>query len=158
VGTLNRHSRCFGIDPLKTTGKRLRGQRVFCSNRGQRGGCGRTFCLVFAEVFPRHTFPASLLWPLWVGLLDGTSLQAAAESLRLPFALETVYHWRRKLRRQVDRLRVLLCGLCPPAASAQADPWLQTVEHLRQVFPRSGCPPAEFQLHFQQPFVASLPG
>ena len=74
----------------------LRGQRVFCSNRGRRGGCGRTFSLFLAEVLPRHTFPASLLWQLLVRLLAGASLQAAAESLRLPFALETVYRLRRK--------------------------------------------------------------
>jgi hypothetical protein len=27
------------------------------------------------------------------------------------------------------------------------------VEHLRAVFPRSACPPADFQRHFQRPFL-----
>lgn len=150
---MNRHSRSFGNDLLTATGQRLRGQRVFCSNRGRRGGCGQTFTLVLAEVLPRHTVTAPLLWQWLVAWLAGLSLKAAAEKLRLPLALETVYRLRRKLCRQLDRLRTRLCRRCPPPPSSQADPLWQTVEHLRQVFPRSTCPPAEFQLHFQRPFL-----
>jgi hypothetical protein len=150
---LNRHSRCLGNDLLTTNGQRLRGQRVFCSNRGRRGGCGRTFALVLAEVLPRHTVTAALLWRWLVTWLAGLSPKAAAEKLRLPVALETVYRLRRKLRRQLDHLRTRLCRRCAPPPSTRADPLGQTVEHLRQVFVRSACPPAEFQLHFQRPFL-----
>jgi hypothetical protein len=125
---------------------------VFCSNRGQRGGCGRTFSIFLAEVLPRHTFTASLLWQLLVRLLAGGSLQAAAEKLRLPFALETVYRLRRKLRQKLDLIRARLCRQQAPPASAQTDALLQTVEHLQAVFPGSECAPAAFQLHFQHPF------
>ena len=129
-----------------------RGQRVFCSNRGQRGGCGRTFSILRAEVLPRHTITASLVWPWLAQLLAGLSLKAAVEKLRLPFALETVYRLRRQLRRQLDRLRSLLCREQKPPSRTHADPLLQTAEHLRCVFGRSECPPADFQLRFQRPF------
>jgi len=66
---LNRHSVLRGNDPAVVNGSLARGQRVFCSDRGQRGGCGKTFPLFFAEVLPRHTFPASLLWALLRALL-----------------------------------------------------------------------------------------
>jgi len=131
----------------------FRGQRVYCSNRGQRGGCGRTFAFFLADILPRHTLTASLVWPWLVKLLAGLSLKAAAEKLRLPFALETVFRLRRSLRNGLDQLRSRLCREQPPSASAHADPLLQTVEHLRQVFPDSECPPAAFQLHFQRPFL-----
>jgi hypothetical protein len=75
---------------------------VFCSNRGQRGGCGRTFAFFLAEVLPRHTFTAVLLWQWLVKLLAALSLKAVAEKLRLPFALETLYRLRRKLRQWLD--------------------------------------------------------
>ncbi len=65
---------------------------MFCSNRGQRGGCGRTFSIFLAEVLPRHTVRAALLWKLLSQLLAETGIKAAVESLRLPFALETLYH------------------------------------------------------------------
>ena len=96
---------------------------------------------------------ASLVWPWLLKLLAGLSLKAAAEKVRLPFALETVFRLRRKLRQQLDRLRSRLCREQSPPVSVQADPLLQTLEHLREVFPDSVCPPADFQLHFQHPFL-----
>jgi hypothetical protein len=150
---LNRHSRSVGNDPLRASGQSFRGQRVFCSNRGQRGGCGRTFSLVLADVLPRHTFTASLLWRWLVAVLAGLSVKAAAEKLRLPFALETVYRLRRGLRQCLASVRTRLCREQSPPASRQTNPLLQTVEHLRRVFSDSECPPAAFQLHFQRPFL-----
>jgi hypothetical protein len=102
---------------------------------------------------PRHTLRASLVWQWLVQVLAGLSLKVAAEKLRLPFALETFYRLGRKLRRQLDRLRVRLCCEQSPPASRQTDSLLQTVEHLRAVFPSGACPPAAFQLYFQHPFL-----
>lgn len=152
-GTLNRHSRCLGNDPAQASGQSVRGQRVFCSNRGRRGGCGRTFAIVLADVLPRHTFTASLVWRWLIQLLAGLSLKAAAEKPGLPFALETVYALHRKLRRGLDRLRTCLCREHKPPQSAHADPLLQTLAHLKMLFPHSQCPPADFQLHFQRSFL-----
>jgi hypothetical protein len=86
-------------------------------------------------------------------LLSGGSVKAAAEHLNLPFALETFYQLRRKLRRHLDSLRTCLCRQQQPPVSPQADPLLQTIAHLKVVFPDSQCPPADFQLHFQSPFL-----
>jgi hypothetical protein len=106
-----------------------------------------------AEVLPRHTITGPLLWPWLVRLLAGLSLKAAAEQLRLPFALETLYRVGRRLRRGLDRLRPVLCHVQSPPASRQSDPLLQTVEHLQAVFPADACPLAAFQLRFQQPWL-----
>ena len=151
--TLNRHSVLRGNDPDEPGGQRLRGQRVFCSNRGQRGGCGRTFSLLLAEVLPRHTFTASHVWSWLVELLAGRSVKAAAEKLRLPFVLESVYRLGRKLRQQLTRWRTRLCREQPPPVSRRTDPLQQTVEHFQSVFAGEVCPPAAFQLRFQQSFV-----
>jgi hypothetical protein len=150
---LNRHSRALGNDPLVADGETVRGQRVYCSNRGLRGGCGRTFAFFLADVLPRHTLRASLVWPWLVQWLAGLSLKAAAEKLRLPFALETIYRLGRGLRRRLDGLRTRLCREQSPAASTHSDPLRQTVEHLQTVFAGSSCPPADFQLRFQMPFL-----
>lgn len=153
MGALNRHSRSLGNDPHTTDGRSCRGQRVFCSNRGRRGGCGRTFVFFLADVLPRHTLTASLVWRWLVKLLAGFSLKAAVEKVRLPFALETMYRLRRGLGRRLDAVRTRLCREQTPPVSAHADPLLQTVEHLQLVFARSACPPADFQLQFQYPFL-----
>ncbi len=143
----------MGNDPKATDGETFRGQRVYCSNRGQRGGCGRTFALFLADILPRHTLTASLVWSWLVKLLAGFSRKAAAEKLRLSFALETIYRLGRGLPRRLDALRTRLCRNQSPPVSPRTDPLLQTVEHLQTVFPGSRCPPADFQLHFQQPFL-----
>jgi hypothetical protein len=150
---LNRHSHSRGNDPAVADGQTIRGQRVFCSNRGQRIGCGRTFLLCLAEVLPRHTLTAPLVWQWLVKLLAGLSIKAAVEKLRLPFALETFYRLRRKLRQRLDSLRMRLYREQTPPGSACTDPLLQTVEHLQVAFPRSECAPVDFQLHFQHPFL-----
>jgi hypothetical protein len=127
---------------------------VFCSNRGQRGGCGRTFTVFLADILPRHTLTAALVWPWLLEVLAGLSLKAAVEKLRLSFALETIYRLRRGLQRSLDLVRTRLCREQPPPVSTHTDPLLQTVEHLRTVFPDSECPLAAFQLHFQRPFLS----
>jgi hypothetical protein len=131
----------------------LRGQRVFCSNRGRRGGCGRTFALFLAEVFPRHTVTASWLWQLLCRLVKGGSIKAAVEALKLPFGLETLYHLLQRLRGRLPDLRCLLCREQRAPASSQADPLLQTVEHLQSVFAEEACALSAFQQHFQRPLL-----
>jgi hypothetical protein len=95
---------------------------------------------------------ASLVWRWLVEVLAGLSTKAAAEKLRLPFVLETIYRLRRGLQRSLDLVRTQLCREQSPPASTHTDPLLQTVEHLRTVFPGYECPLAAFQLHFQRPF------
>ena len=142
-----------GNDPAVVNGQIVRGQRAFCSDRGQRRGCGKTFPLFLASVLPRHTFTAALLGALLGKLLGGATIKAAAESLRLPFSLEAVYGIVRRCRRQLGVVRSFLSREQPPPASAQTDPLLQTLEHLRRVFLPPVCALAAHQRHFQRPWL-----
>jgi hypothetical protein len=151
---LNRHSFLYGNDLTKPEGEQLRGQRVYCSSRGQRGGCGHTFSIFLADVLPRHSVTATWLWKLLSQLLTGLSLRAAVQSLALPFALETLYSVRQRLRLRLDALRSLLCRQQPPPAGAEKDPLLHTVRHLEAIFPKAVCPVQEFQLLFARPFLS----
>lgn len=152
--TLNYHSRLLGNDPASAQGGQVqRGQRVWCSNRGQRGGCGRSFSVFPADVLPGHTVRAPALWSLLERLLEGSSIKAAFESLGLAFALERFYHLVQRLRGQLARLRSVLSPEQKPPANSQADPLLQSVEHLRDLFGSNACPVADFQVHFQRPLL-----
>ena len=139
-----------GNDPAVVNGQIVRGQRAFCSDRGQRGGCGKTFPLFLAGVLPRHTFTAGLLWTLLLKLLAGATIKAAAETLCLPFSLEAVYGIVRRCRRRLDLLRSCLCREHPAPASGRTDPLLHTLEHLQQAFPQETCALAAYQWHFQE--------
>lgn len=152
--TLNCHSKLFGNDPDSNQGGEVqRGQRVWCCNRGKRGGCGRTFSIFLADVLPRHTVKAPALWRLLERLLGGSSIKGAVEALALPFPLETLYHLLHRMRQRLPAVRSVLCREQKAPASSQTDPLFQTVEHLRSLFPNCPCPPADFQLHFQRPLL-----
>lgn len=152
--TLNCHSKLYGNDPDSTQGGRIqRGQRVWCCSRGQRGGCGKTFSIFLAGVLPRHTVRTSTLWSLLERLLEGGSIKAAVEALAPPFGLEALYHLLQRMRRKLTAVRAVLWREQPVPASAQSDPLLQTVEHLRGLFAKSICPPSDFQIHFQRPLL-----
>jgi hypothetical protein len=142
-----------GNDPAVVNGQIVRGQRAFCSDRGQRGGCGKTFPLFLAGILPRHTFNAALLWALLRQLLGGATIKAAAETLRLPFSLEAVYGIVRRCRHRLDPVRSCLLRKHPAPVSGQTDPFLQTLEHLRQVFTQDACALAAYQRHFQNAWL-----
>jgi len=83
-------------------------------------------------------------------LLSGASLKAAAEALRTPFALETFYRLRQKLRCRLDAVRTCLCRERAAPASRRSDPLGQTIEHLHAIFPGGGGALAGFQVRFQR--------
>jgi hypothetical protein len=148
--TLNRHSWLYGNDPTQAKADKVRGQRVLCSDRGERGGCGRTVAIFLDDVLPRHTASASLLWSLLLGLLSSQSIRSAFHRAKSPMALESIYHLLARLRLRLDAVRICLCGRQRPPDCSHSDPLLQTIEHLKATFTAEVCPVRQFQRVFQQ--------
>ena len=151
AGTLIRHSILYGNNPDSSAAQVKRGQRVHCSNRDQRPGCGHTFPIFLSGVLPRHTVTTTVLWAFIQALLAGLSLRAAAKNL--PLTLESFYGLRRKMRLALAVLRTRLLGSHPPPKSERSDPLLATFELLAMVFAGCACPLAAFALHFQISFL-----
>jgi hypothetical protein len=127
---------------------------VFCSNRGQRGGCGRTYSLLYLGVLPRHTYTAPRLWDVLDQLgMGGRSIKSVWEHLRPPLTLDTLYHLLQRLRRRLSEVRSALCRETSPPPCDFAAPLLQTISHVRQAFLSSDCPLSAFQHRFQQPLM-----
>jgi hypothetical protein len=152
-GALNRHNLIYGNEPEANQGRILRGQRVFCCNRGERGGCGRTFPVLFAWVFPRHSLSAPLVWKAVREWLNGGSIRSAWMTVKTPLALDSFYHFLQRLRGHLTALRTTLSAVRPPPSSKRSDPLLQTFEHLRIIFPKASCPMEAFQQRFQEPWT-----
>jgi hypothetical protein len=153
TGNLNRHSRIKGNDPERVEGSVLRGQRAYCSDRGSRNGCGRTFPLFLAHVLPRHTFTARLLWKALADWLKGASIKASWEAAGQPLTLDTFYHLLQRLRRKLHSLRSVLHRQRAPPEICTADPLRQTFEHVRHLFATDTCPLEAFQLQLQRSLV-----
>jgi hypothetical protein len=149
--SLNQHSILYGKHPDRNCADKrcVRGQRIYCSNRGQRGGCGRTFPAFLADVFPRFSVTALLLWKLLSAMTTSGSILAAIHSVRLPFGTETLYHLVDRLRLRLDEVRSRLSQITPAPASSQSDPLLQTVEHFKAAFPKADGPLQAYQIRFQ---------
>jgi hypothetical protein len=152
AASLNRHSLLYGNDPAASANQQcVRGQRVFCSNRGRRGGCGRTFAVFLADVLPRFTVTATLLWQLLALLPGGGSVLSAIHALGSTFADSTLDHLLDRLRGRLDVVRVWLCGRVPAPRSSSSDPLVQTVEHFQAAFAHAACPLRQFQVDFLTP-------
>jgi hypothetical protein len=152
-GTLNRHDRPKGNDPAASNKQRVRGQRLWCSNRGRRGGCGQTIYLAFAWVLPRHTFTAPMLKKLLSALRAGSSVQVAWGGGGLSLALQSSYHLLQRFRERIGELRSCLSHRGPPPQGMHPDPLVQTIEHLSCAFASEDCPIAAFQCWFQTPIM-----
>lgn len=153
TGTLNRHDTIHGNDLAEANKQTQRGRRAWCSNRGRRGGCGRTVVIVFVGVLPRHSFTAALLDMLLRGLPDGRSVSQICRSERVALPVESVYHLLQRLRRRLDALRTALCTRCAPPSSRHEDPLRQAAEHLHCAFASAPCAVEAFQYAFQMPIM-----
>jgi len=133
--------------------KIVRGRRFFCSNRGRRRGCGRTYSVLFSGFLRRHVVPAATLWKFLRGVRRGLSRKASWEKVGLPFTVQTGYRLWKSLRRRQVWIRSRLSSSSPPPATDSTEPLFQLLDHLRYAFPSARCPIAAFQLHFQCPFM-----
>jgi len=152
IGTLNRHGSLYGNDPAHGSNRVFRGRRAYCSNRGNRPGCGRSFSVLLAEFIPRHSLTASLLQGVLDGVEGGRTIKSAWERLKTKLALETFYHFLQRLRRVHDRVRCLLSSLLPAPSTTHRAAFPQTLAHLRGAFPGSACAVAAFQCRLQKAF------
>jgi hypothetical protein len=151
VGWLIGHGWLRGYD---ASGERvIRGQRVLCSNRRGRRGCGKTFPILPCDVLYRRQVAAPQLFDFFTGMLRGLSRHAAWQALGLIFSIRHAYRlWQAFVDQQL-RLRALLSRLLAPPQSAAALPEMQLLEHLQAAFAAAACPIAAFQLHFQEGFL-----
>ena len=144
VGTLIRHGFLYGFDDERPPRKTLRTRRVFCSNREQRPGCGRTFRVWLADKIRRLS--------LSTGRLGQFLQRAATDGIRaaLPvadrFSERTGYRlWKRFSQGQSAIRTVLSTRGPPPALPADRGVAAHTLAHLHAAFPHPDCPFTTFQ-------------
>jgi len=152
VGCLIRHGylRGYGEGASETV---QRGWRVFCSNRGRKQGCGRTYAIFLACHLYRRLVDAGRLWKFLDGILAGKNIKEAWEAVASPFGLETGYKLWDSFAFNQSAIRVRLHSVVIPMKSA-LNPLLQTIAHLRAAFPHASCPISSFQQLFQRSFLA----
>lgn len=146
VGMLIRHGFLYGYDDQSPQRKTLRARRIFCSNRNNRRGCGRTFSVWMADKIRRLSMTASTLWT-FLSLAVRCGIFSAIRSLRCSLSDRTVHRIWRRFRMAQSSIRTALSALCRPPdlfAQASSSPMAQVLAHLKTAFP-AGCPIAAYQ-------------
>lgn len=153
-GFLILHGFLFGYFDICPHALLRRGHRVFCSNRNNRNGCGKTFCLLLAQTLKGFTISAHSVWLFIKGAVSGQKKQKAFKAAAgRSFSAASAYRlWKRFLFSQ-PRLRTLLLSRSPPPSGTQDIP-TQTIAHLIMVFSRAPNPIPAFQLCFQTSFFS----
>jgi hypothetical protein len=152
VGALLRHGFLYGFDEQNPRHKTVRAQRIFCSNRNARPGCGRTFSVWLADKIRRLSLTATFLWHFLRHAANG-SVRAA--SCALPCHLEyrsLLRIWQRFLKAQ-SKLRTALCSRCLPPHQRAQTPMAQVLAHLQGAFHDADAPIAAYQLALQAFFL-----
>jgi hypothetical protein len=109
----------------------VRGRRLFCSNRGLRSGCGRTFSVKLATVFAGFMVRTLTLWCFASAVVGGLTRRAAwlcAASNGM--SLSSGYRLWRRLCAAQSTLRTRLCREAPVPPCAAREPLAQLLAHL----------------------------
>ena len=131
----------------------VRGWRVYCSNRGRRRGCGRTFSALLSEVLFGFLMRAETLSRFVQAVLSGIGKVVAWSAVAPSFSLRSGYRlWTRLSERQAV-LRPLLHRHIPAPGSSSSEPLHGLWEHLRSAVPSASSLISEFQLRFQWPLL-----
>jgi len=153
TGCLNRHGKRKRFDE-RTGEETVCAARVFCNDRGNMQGCGRTYSVMLIERMHQYIVSCATLWSFLLLLLEDGFIKDAWESATSAFCLDTGYKLRQSFIRSQSHIRTLVSKLGPPGKlNGVTSPVLQTIQHLKSVFKGSSCPISAVQLHFQTPFL-----
>jgi len=131
------------------------GKRVFCSNRFQHNGCGRTVQLYVATVVPMLRYSVATVFSFLSALLMNVSVNAAYQSATGQVEPRHAWRWLHKLHRRLTDFRTFVHGRCASLASTfhtrcrRLQVVLPTLQSLFSLTPLSPC--AHYQLARQQP-------
>jgi hypothetical protein len=143
VGTLNRHGYLYGFDDSSPRCKTVRAQRIFCSNRNARPGCGRTFSVWCADKIRRLSLTTCCLWRFLKLAVD--SISAASRAVNSHLSDRTMQRVWKRFEHGQSTIRTALSARCPPPKLTAKTPAAHVLAHLQAAFPDANCPIAAFQ-------------
>jgi hypothetical protein len=112
----------------------VRGRRIFCSNRGLRPGCGRTFSVLLTRVLSGFLVRTLTLFCFATAVLGGLTRRAAwLREAQGALSLSSGYRLWRRLCAAQSTVRARLCRHAPPPDSQSREPLAQLLLHVSLV-------------------------
>lgn len=133
------------------------GKRIFCSNRYQHTGCGRTVALYAAQVIPAKQYGAAHLFVFLSSLLMNLTVAAAYRAATGQSQSRHAWRWLSQLLRRLTDFRCCLKERLSPLTtrfhvrSRRLQLLLPTLEKLFDQLPP--CPCSRYQLECQAAFI-----
>jgi hypothetical protein len=149
LGTLNWHGLLFGSSDSGKQRDEVRGRRLFCSNRWNRGGCGHSFSVLLSSHLRRAFLRAGALWEFYLQVIVYGNVHAAFATGGFPLSLQSAYRWWQRLRTGQHRLRELLCRVHDPPTDAPVGVFAALLSHVQKAFGNHNAI-ERFQEHFQE--------
>jgi hypothetical protein len=130
----------------------VRGRRVFCSDRGQRPGCGRTFSVLLSTVLYGFVVRSLTLFRFADAVLNGLTRRTAwLSTLHAVLSLSSAYRLWRRLHEAQSPLRTGLSVEVPAPVCSAREPLAQVFAHLGTVVGASDTDLLEaYQRHLQR--------
>ena len=132
-GTLIGHGFVRGYAE-RGSGLVVRGRRFFCSDRGQRPGCGRTLSVMLQTVLTGFVVRTLTLYCFVQAVQSGLTRRAGwRRAAQGALSLSSGYRLWRRLCAGQSALRARLCRESPAPPSNAREPLAQLCAHLRLV-------------------------
>ncbi len=154
-GYLISHGFLRGYDDTAPRHPALRAHRVFCSNRHDRAGCGRTCSIWLADKLRRLGLTTHAL-ARFLQRVVTDRLARALDTLPPHLSRRTGLRLWKRFRQAQCAIRTCLHHRGPPPPISRPSlhgPLAQVLAHLHAVFPDVPCPIAAFQFATNQFFL-----
>ena len=149
TGFLILHGYLYGYG--KTDELVKRGHRIFCSNRNNRSGCGKTFCVLDPRVIKNFMICAGFLSAFLDKIRQSSAIEKAFKETGSFMSRSSSYRIYKRLRNCQAHIRSFLIKIKDPPNGDVTNPVFQTIDHLRLVFKHSVV--MRFQRYFQTSFL-----
>lgn len=155
TGMLILHGFIYGYDEYRTY-HRIKGRRVFCSNRNRRNGCGRTLSYRIIDFMERSLISTLAAWRFLKSILMGKSIEKAYTSLDPEYvlSLSTFFRFWKKFKLQTHSIRTCIANNYPILKISEPTPYHETIQHISILFSENDINPiSKYQKIFQQSFI-----
>ena len=156
IGLLVRHGFLRGYDESSPREKTVRARRIFCSNRNNRPGCGRTFSVWLADKIRRLSLTAGRLWMFLQAVVVG-GIGEAIRRVNCHLSDRQMQRIWKRFDLGQSHIRTALWQQCEPPELAKSpqSPAAEVLAHLLAAFPHADCPIAAFQHTLRMFFIES---
>ncbi len=155
IGMLILHDYIYGFDEYRNY-RLVKGRRIFCSNRNNRKGCGRTISYFIINFINETLISSSIAWQFLLFILSGMSIEKAYNALNpeCVLSISTFYRFWKRFKLTMHKIRTFISDNFKLSETLESTPSCETISHLSNHLADPDLNPiANYQKLFQTAFA-----